>query len=40
MTTVTQDLKLAVFGDQSLFVRAAIGNVVRETASRRFSRAL
>ncbi len=31
MTTVTQDLKLAVFGDQSLFVRAAIGGVLRET---------
>ena len=31
MTTVTQDLKLAVFGDQSLFVRSAIGGVVRET---------
>ena len=26
-----QDLKLSVFGDQSLFVRAAIGGVVRET---------
>jgi multidrug efflux pump subunit AcrB len=31
MSTVTQDLKLAVFGDQSLFVRSAIGGVVRET---------
>jgi multidrug efflux pump subunit AcrB len=31
MTTVTQDLKLAVFGDQSVFVRAAIGGVLRET---------
>src|SRR5262245_33200970 len=31
MGTVTQDLKLSVFGDQSLFVRAAIGGVVRET---------
>ena len=31
MATVTQDLKLSVFGDQSLFVRAAIGGVVRET---------
>jgi len=31
MTTVTQDLKLSVFGDQSLFVRSAIGGVVRET---------
>jgi multidrug efflux pump subunit AcrB len=28
---VTQDLKLSVFGDQSLFVRSAIGGVVRET---------
>jgi multidrug efflux pump subunit AcrB len=31
MSTVTQDLKLSIFGDQSLFVRAAIGGVVRET---------
>src|SRR6476646_10224558 len=31
MTPVTQDVKLAVFGDQSLFVRAAIGGVLRET---------
>jgi len=31
METVTQDLKLSVFGDQSLFVRSAIGGVVRET---------
>src|SRR5580765_3562806 len=31
MTTVTQDLKLSVFSDQSLFVRSAIGGVVRET---------
>jgi multidrug efflux pump subunit AcrB len=31
MATVTQDLKLAIFGDQSLFVRAAIGGVLRET---------
>src|SRR3954463_3916816 len=31
MTTVTQDLKLSIFGDQSLFVRSAIGGVVRET---------
>src|SRR6476660_3197934 len=31
MSTVTEDLKLAVFGDQSLFVRSAIGGVVRET---------
>jgi multidrug efflux pump subunit AcrB len=31
MATVTQDLKLSVFGDQSLFVRSAIGGVVRET---------
>src|SRR4029077_723693 len=28
---VTPDLKLATFGDQSLFVRSAIGGVVRET---------
>jgi len=31
MGTVTQDLKLSIFGDQSIFVRAAIGGVVRET---------
>src|SRR6266853_2994187 len=31
MGSVTQDLKLSVFGDQSLFVRSAIGGVVRET---------
>src|SRR5499427_3804264 len=31
MATVTQDLKLSVFGDQSLFVRTAIGGVARET---------
>jgi len=31
MSTVTQELKLSAFGDQSLFVRAAIGGVVRET---------
>jgi len=31
MATVTQDLKLSLFGDQSLFVRSAIGGVVRET---------
>jgi multidrug efflux pump subunit AcrB len=31
MTTVTEDVKLSVFGDQSLFVRSAIGGVVRET---------
>src|ERR1700686_4077749 len=31
LTTVTGDLKLSVFGDQSLFVRSAIGGVVRET---------
>src|SRR5580765_6882164 len=31
MATVAQDLKLSIFGDQSLFVRAAIGGVVRET---------
>src|SRR5438093_2147576 len=29
--TVSRDLKLSVFGDQSLFVRSAIGGVVRET---------
>ena len=34
MGTVTQDLKLSVFGDQSLFVRSAIGGVVREDADR------
>src|SRR5438876_779201 len=31
MDTIPQDLKLSVFGDQSLFVRSAIGCVVRET---------
>src|SRR6266699_5938535 len=31
METVSRDLKLSVFGDQSLFVRSAIGGVVRET---------
>src|SRR5204863_1826291 len=31
MGTVTPDLKLSPFGDQSLFVRSAIGGVVRET---------
>src|SRR5215467_11504211 len=31
METVPQDLKLSVFGDQSLFVSSAIGGVVRET---------
>jgi multidrug efflux pump subunit AcrB len=31
METVPKDLKLSVFGDQSLFVRASIGGVVRET---------
>jgi multidrug efflux pump subunit AcrB len=31
MGAVTQDLKLSVFGDQSLFVRSAVGGVVRET---------
>src|ERR1700730_4060584 len=31
LTTVTGDLKLSVFADQSLFVRSAIGGVVRET---------
>src|SRR5262252_4060993 len=30
METLPRDLKLSVFGDQSLFVRAAIGGVVRE----------
>src|SRR5436190_3519822 len=32
LETVPRDLKLSVFGDQSLFVRAAIGGVVRETS--------
>jgi multidrug efflux pump subunit AcrB len=31
MGTVTPELNLSVFGDQSLFVRSAIGGVVRET---------
>src|SRR5204863_1095369 len=31
MDTVPKDLKLSVFGDQSLFVRASIEGVVRET---------
>jgi len=31
LSTVTPDLHLSVFGDQSLFVRSAIGGVVRET---------
>jgi multidrug efflux pump subunit AcrB len=31
METIPQDLKLSVFGDQSLFVRASIEGVVRET---------
>jgi multidrug efflux pump subunit AcrB len=31
METAPQELKLSVFGDQSLFVRSAIGGVVRET---------
>src|SRR5205085_809090 len=31
MDTIPQDLKLSVFGDQSLFVRAAVSGVVRET---------
>jgi multidrug efflux pump subunit AcrB len=31
MATIPTTLKLSVFGDQSLFVRAAIGGVVRET---------
>ena len=30
MASVPPELKLSVFGDQSLFVRAAIGGVVRE----------
>jgi multidrug efflux pump subunit AcrB len=31
LSTVTQDLHLSVFGDQSLFVRSALVGVVRET---------
>ena len=31
MATIPAELKLSVFGDQSLFVRAAVGGVVRET---------
>ena len=31
MATIPPELKLSVFGDQSLFVRSAIGGVVRET---------
>jgi multidrug efflux pump subunit AcrB len=31
LSTVTQDLHVSVFGDQSLFVRSALGGVVRET---------
>ena len=31
LATIPPELKLSVFGDQSLFVRAAIGGVVRET---------
>jgi multidrug efflux pump subunit AcrB len=31
MATMPRDLKLSAFGDQSLFVRSAIGGVVRET---------
>src|SRR5262249_46297843 len=31
METIPQDLKLSIFGDQSLFVRASIEGVVRET---------
>jgi multidrug efflux pump subunit AcrB len=31
LSTVTQDLHLSVFGDQSLFVRSALGGVIRET---------
>ena len=31
LSTVTQDLHVSVFGDQSLFVRSALGGVLRET---------
>jgi len=31
LSTMTQDLHLSVFGDQSLFVRSALGGVIRET---------
>ncbi len=31
LSTVTQDLHVSVFGDQSLFVSAALGGVIRET---------
>ena len=31
LSTVTQDLHVSLFGDQSLFVRSALGGVVRET---------
>ncbi len=31
MSTVTQDLKLSIFGDQSVFVRASVEGVLRET---------
>ncbi|HUK35325.1 MAG TPA: efflux RND transporter permease subunit, partial [Vicinamibacterales bacterium] len=31
LSTVTQDLHVSVFGDQSLFVRSALGGVIRET---------
>jgi multidrug efflux pump subunit AcrB len=31
MATIPPELKMSVFGDQSLFVRAAVGGVVRET---------
>src|SRR4051812_41782841 len=31
LSTMTSDLHVSVFGDQSLFVRSAIGGVVRET---------
>ncbi len=31
LSTVSQDLRVSVFGDQSLFVRSALGGVVRET---------
>src|SRR5262245_47390738 len=31
LSTMTQDLRVSVFGDQSLFVRSALGGVMRET---------
>src|SRR6202043_1923903 len=31
LATVPEELKVSIFGDQSLFVRSAIGGVVRET---------